>query len=245
MSTAPDTIKIHAYLAQLGVASRRKAEEMVGEGKILVNGKPAVIGQRIVPGTDTISVEGVELTIDQNLRYFIVNKPRGVISTTSDELGRQSITTLIPKNVKERLYPVGRLDMDSEGLVLLTNDGGLTQKLTHPSYEVAKTYEVLVDRRPTPKALDHLRAGVKLKEGFTRPAEVSVLGDEMGGRIWLQITITEGRNHQVRRMLERVGYDTIRLIRTQMGPLDLAMLEQQRVRELTEEEVKELVEQVG
>ncbi len=245
MATAPDTIKIHAYLAQLGVASRRKAEEMVGEGKILVNGKPAVIGQRVIPGTDTISVEGVELTIDQNLRYFIVNKPRGVISTTSDELGRQSITTLIPKNVKERLYPVGRLDMDSEGLVLLTNDGGLTQKLTHPSYEVAKTYEVLVDRRPTPKALDHLRAGVKLKEGFTRPAEVSVLGDEMGGRIWLQITITEGRNHQVRRMLERVGYDTIRLIRTQMGPLDLAMLEQQRVRELTGEEVKELVEQVG
>jgi 23S rRNA pseudouridine2605 synthase len=245
MLDTPDTIKIHAYLAKQGVASRRKAEELVADGKVLVNNQPAVIGQRVLPGTDVITVEGVPIVADQTLRYFIVNKPRGVVSTTSDELGRQSITTLLPKNVTERLYPVGRLDMDSEGLVLLTNDGALTQKLTHPSFEIPKTYEVLVDRRPTQKALDHLRSGVRLKEGFTKSTEVEVLGDEAGGRVWLVITISEGRNHQVRRMLERVGYDTIRLIRTQMGPLDLGMLNQQPVRELTEEEVAELLAEVG
>ncbi len=244
MSVAPNTLKIHAYLAQLGVASRRKAEEMIAAGKVQVNGNLAVIGQRIRPGIDQIRVQGVEVTEPQKLRYFIVDKPRGVVSTTSDEAGRRTVLSLLPKEVTERLYPVGRLDMDSEGLVLLTNDGDLAQKLTHPSYQVKKTYEVLVDRQPTTKAIEHLRSGVKLKEGFTKGAEVEIVGEEDGQQTWVSVTISEGRNHQVRRMLERVGYETIRLVRTQMGPLDIGMLDEQQVRELTPEEIMELKESV-
>jgi 23S rRNA pseudouridine2605 synthase len=241
MSESPESIKVHAYIAKLGVTSRRKAEELIAAGKVLVNSKPAHIGQRIVPGLDKVVVEGVALDEPQKLRYFIVNKPRGVVSTTSDEEGRRAVTSLLPKNVSERLFPVGRLDMDSEGLILLTNDGPLTQRLTHPSYAVEKTYEVLVDRRPTSKALQHLRSGVKLKEGFTRPAEVEIVGEETNDNTWLSITISEGRNHQVRRMLERVGYDTLRLIRVQMGTLDIGMLEDALVKELSDEEVAELL----
>lgn len=240
MQDKPTSIKVHAYLARAGVASRRKAEEWVAEGRVSVNGARAHIGQRVTPGVDQVTLDGQPLQTNQILRYFIVNKPRGVVSTTSDELGRQTVTSLIPKSVTERLYPVGRLDMESEGLMLLTNDGELAQKLTHPSYEVEKTYEVLVDRRPTAKALSHLRASVRLSEGKTKPATAEVIGDEPTGNVWLSITISEGRNHQVRRMLERVGYETIRLIRVQMGSLDLGMLDQKRSRELTHEEVVKL-----
>jgi len=146
---------------------------------------------------------------------------------------------LIPKEIKERLYPVGRLDVESEGLLLLTNDGELAQKLTHPSYKVKKTYHVVVKGTPTFKALNHLRNGVKLKDGFTKRAQVDViLKDE--GETTLEITISEGRNRQIRRMLERVGYDTIRLVRIAMGPLDLEMIEDGNFAELNDTQIVEL-----
>ena len=204
-----------------------------------MNGEIAHIGQRVEPLSDRIQVEGKELTTSEQLRYFLVNKPVGYISTTADELNRKTVLDLLPR-IPERLYPVGRLDKDSEGLMLLTNDGTLAQFLTHPKSQVPKTYHVLVSGTPSGRALMHLRRGVKLKEGYTQPAEVEVLTTEQGNT-WLEITITEGRNREVRRILERVGYETLELIRLQIGPFDLEMLDEQRAVELSKNEVDELM----
>jgi 23S rRNA pseudouridine2605 synthase len=234
-----NTIKLQAYIAHQGLASRRKAEELIEQGKVKVNGEPAHIGQRIDPTTDKIVVGGKELKKKTEDVYVLVYKPVGLISSTSDELDRQTVLSMVP-NIKARLYPVGRLDKDSEGLMLLTTDGDLTNKLTHPRYEVEKTYHVLIQGNPTNKALDHLRRGVKLIEGYTLPAEVGILKHETGNT-WLSITIKEGRNRQVRRMLERVGYPTMRLIRTKLGPFTLEDLRGEKVKQLDPEQIKSLI----
>lgn len=220
-----NSVKIHAYLASLGVASRRKAEQMVSEGKVKVNGEVAHIGQRVTPGKDKVDVQGLELN-DQELVYFLVNKPIGIISTTDDEHGRKTVLDLLPAEIttKYRLFPVGRLDKDSRGLVLLTNDGELTYQLTHPSQHHLKVYEVLLRGIPSTKALDHLKRGVKLKEGYIKPDNVNILGHE-GGNTWLEITLHEGRYHQIRRMMSRIGYDVLELIRTKLGDYNLEMLD--------------------
>src|SRR5687768_8022331 len=153
------TLKLHAYLAQQGLTSRRKAEVMIAEGKIKVNGLKAFVGQRINPKTDRVFVEGKLFKSQTTFQYFVVNKPIGYVSTAEDELGRKTVLDLLP-NTAERLYPVGRLDKDSEGLMLLTNDGELAYRLTHPKFEVVKMYKVLVNTEPTEKALDFLRRGV-------------------------------------------------------------------------------------
>jgi pseudouridine synthase len=233
------SIKLHAFMAQAGVASRRQAETMIADGKVRVNDEPAHVGQRVNPGQDKVEVEGKTISTPDNPRYFLVNKPRGYVSTTSDELNRSTVLKLIPKT-KERLYPVGRLDVESEGLLLITNDGNLAYRLTHPKFTVPKTYHVLIGGRPTALALNHIRRGVKLKEGYTQPADVEVL-DHEDGNTWLEVTITEGLNRQVRRMLERIGYDTIQLIRIKMGPFDLDQLEEKQYREIPQEEVQELI----
>ncbi len=223
MTNSP-SVKIHVFIAHQGVASRRKAEELIRLGKVKVNGQPAMIGQRVDPQTDRVTIEGKNITqTDRKLLYFLINKPVGYVSTTSDELDRKNVLDLIPK-INDRLYPVGRLDIDSEGLMLLTNDGDLAFRLTHPKFEVPKTYHVLIAGKPTDLALNHLRRGVKLREGYTAPAEVEELGTE-GDNAWLSITIHEGRYHQVKRMLERVGYKTLRLIRVKMGKFDLSQLQ--------------------
>jgi 23S rRNA pseudouridine2605 synthase len=234
--------KIQAYLAHRGVASRRKIEELIVEGKITVNGQLAQLGQR-VSEEDKIVVNGVKIaqTAEKHV-YILINKPAGFVSSTSDELGRPTVVDywrqqpLAPTLPATRLYPVGRLDLDSEGLMLLTNDGELTHHLTHPSFSINKTYLVSLSYRPTEIALDHLRRGVRLKEGYTHPAEVTLVEppdlpaltgyilDTRTPKTWLTITIHEGRNHQVRRMLERVGYPVTRLIRIAMGPWKLADL---------------------
>ncbi|HEX7017859.1 MAG TPA: pseudouridine synthase [Patescibacteria group bacterium] len=236
MLVNPKSVKLHAYIAQQGVASRRKAEELISQGKVTVNGQVAVIGQRIDPTKDKISVNGRPLAAGDTQTtknvYYLVYKPVGYVSTTSDELGRKTVLDLLPKSAtRTRLYPVGRLDVESEGLMLLTNDGELTNKLTHPSYNVPKTYQVLVKGIPTPKALDHLRKGVKLVDGFIEADELEVLRHEKGNT-WLEITIHSGKNRIVRRMMRRVGYDVIRLIRTRVGDLTLAQLENQKVKQL-------------
>lgn len=233
------TIKLQKYLAQAGICSRRKAEEAVSAGKVTVNGQPAHIGQRIDPAQDKVIFEGRAVQPATEKRYFLVYKPAGLVSTTSDELNRPTVLSLLP-DVADRLYPVGRLDLESEGLMLLTNDGQLTQELTHPSREVPKTYKVLVAGIPSTKALNHLSRGVRLKEGYTHLAEVEILKHE-NNNTWLEITIHEGMHRQVRRMLERVGYDTLLLIRTKMGRFDLDMLEGREVRELAADEVKRLI----
>ncbi len=240
MDNEQTTIKLQAFLSHAGIASRRKSEELIAAGKVLVNGSVAQIGARVNPKTDKVTVDGTVITSQEEKRYFLVNKPVGYISTTSDELSRKTVLQLLPA-MTERLFPVGRLDQESEGLLLLTNDGELAQKLTHPKYEIPKTYEVLVAGNPTRAAMDHLRNGVKLVDGFTKPAIVERLGND-GDNTWLEITITEGRNRQIRRMTERIGYETLKLVRTQMGPFDIGLLDEQRYLELSSEEVTELLE---
>lgn len=237
------TIKLQAAMAQLGVASRRKSEELIAAGKVLVNQKPAHIGQRIDLARDQISVNGKTITMAQppELVYFLVNKPVGYVSTTSDEQGRKTVLDLLPKSVttQYRLFPVGRLDLDSQGLILLTNDGELAQQLTHPSFRHQKTYEVLVQGTPSRKAIDHLRRGVKLKEGYSKPDSFEVIGPD-GDNTWLELTLHEGRNHQVRRMMERIGYPVLELVRTKMGPFELDMLEEERYIKLSDDEISQI-----
>jgi 23S rRNA pseudouridine2605 synthase len=234
-----NTIKLQAFMAHAGVASRRASEKLIEDKRVFVNEKPAHIGQRINPNQDTVKVNGKTLDKPEKFRYFLVNKPVGYVSTTSDEMGRKNVLDLLPNDINERLYPVGRLDIESEGLLLLTNDGALAQKLTHPKYKIKKTYHVTVKGTPTFKAINHLRNGVKLKDGFTKKAGVLVILKE-DGETTLEITIFEGRNRQIRRMLERVGYDTIRLVRVVMGSLDLDMTEGQTVMELNDEQIEDL-----
>lgn len=238
-ASTDSSIKLQVALAHQGIASRRKAEELIAAGHVAVNGVTAHIGQRITPGKDNIEVRGQSLsTQEARARYFLVNKPKGLISTTSDELNRETVLTLIP-NISERLYPVGRLDKDSEGLLLLTNDGDLAYMLTHPKHEIKKTYRVRVDLEPTILALDHLRRGVKLDLGYTKPADVEITSSDAQGT-WLEIVIHEGKQHQVRRMMRRVGYEVERLIRVSMGPLNLKMLHGKRYRELSTQEIEHL-----
>lgn len=231
-------------MAQLGVASRRKSEELITEGVVKVNGKEAHIGQRVNPLFDMVSINGKTITTaaKPELVYFLVNKPVGHVSTTSDELGRRTVLDLLPRDITNqfRLFPVGRLDIDSKGLILLTNDGELAQQLTHPSFQHQKTYEVLVEGAPSRKALEHLDRGVKLKEGYSRPDNIEVLHQD-GHNTWIELTIHEGRNHQVRRMMERVGYPVLELIRTKMGPFDLDMLEEERYIQLSKQQVAEFL----
>lgn len=223
------TPKLQTFLAHAGVASRRKAEELIQAGEVIVNGQVATIGQRINPDKDKISVKGKTISRAEEKVIYLVNKPVGIISTTTDELGRQTIIDFLQKEVGTqsklpRLYPVGRLDQDSEGLMILTNDGAFAQKMTHPSFETTKTYHVTVEGSPTEKALSHLERGVLLKEGMTAPARVEVLGFGNNATT-LAITIHEGRYHQVKRMLLRVGYDVTKLVRVQIGPYSLEDLQ--------------------
>ncbi len=234
-----ETPKLHAFLARAGVASRRKAEEMILEGKVKVNGEVGTIGQRINPKKDKIQVEGKFISQPEETVVYLINKPVGVISTTSDELGRQNVVQFLQKEVGPqtklpRLYPVGRLDQDSQGLMILTNNGTLAQEMSHPSFETEKTYHVTVDGHPTEKALSHLERGVLLKEGMTAPAQVEVL-QSGNNNTTLAITIHEGRYHQVKRMLLRVGYDVTKLVRVQMGPYRLEDLEGKTWKKVSEE----------
>ena len=226
------TEKIHAYLAHCGVASRRRAEELVSQGKVTINGKKAIIGQRINPENDIVAVDGKPLRNTVKSMYFLLHKPAGYVSTTNDELGRPTVLSLLPKALLKqvgRLYPVGRLDIDSEGLLLLTNDGALAQKLTHPSFEVTKTYHVQLDRQPSGKALSHLHRGVKLKDGLAMVDSIDPLHENHPiDQVWFSLTVHEGRNRLIRRLWERLGYDVKRLIRVSFGEFSLDQLRGKR-----------------
>lgn len=232
------SIKLQAFMAHAGVASRRASEELIASGKVRVNGEVAHIGQRIESSKDKVTVEGRSISKPEKLRYFLIYKPVGYVSTTSDDLGRKTIVNILPP-ISERLYPVGRLDQDSEGLMLLTNDGDLAYKLTHPKHKIPKTYEVTVAGKPTYKALNLMREGVKLKEGFTRPDSFEEIAESDNSTTYL-MTIHQGYNRQVRRMFERIGYDVIKLKRISLGKFTLETLDNSPFLELTKEDARSM-----
>lgn len=215
-------------MAQAGVASRRKSEELIAAGKVKVNNLVATIGQRINPNQDQVEFDKQILNPKTIKRYFLVNKPVGVVSTTSDELGRPTVLSLLPTEITKepnlRLFPVGRLDIDSQGLLLLTNDGELTQRLTHPKFAVEKTYLVRLDRRPTDAALMRLKKGVRLKDGWTHVLDFHRHTHEIREQIWFSVTVSEGKNRLIRRIFERLGYEVVNLVRISFGLLTLEQL---------------------
>ncbi len=235
--------RLHKVLARAGVASRRKCEDLIASGRVTVNGAVAFTpGQRVDPEHDRIEVDGESISLPRTQTYVMLNKPAGYLSTVNDPHGRPTVLDLVQSD--QRLYPVGRLDMDSEGLMLLTDDGDLTQRLTHPSYEHEKEYHVLVKGQPALRTLELLREGIELEDGFTWPAEVSALRQEQGDT-WLRFVIHEGRKRQLRRMCEAVGHAVRRLIRVRMGPLSLGKLAPGQYRTLTKGEQGRLLAAVG
>lgn len=235
--------RLQKILAHAGVASRRKCEQMIAAGRVQVNGETITeMGSKVDPERDRIHVDGKPITVGQQHTYLLLNKPVGCLSTVRDPKGRPTVMDLV--HTEERLYPVGRLDMLSEGLLLLTDDGPLTQRLTHPSYEHEKEYRVWVDGTPTERALQRLREGIELEDGFTRPAKVRLMRRESGGS-WLRFVIHEGRNRQLRRMCRAVGHPVRKVIRVRVGPLTLGDLQPGKYRRLTRKEKSLLREAVG
>lgn len=232
--------RLQKVLAQAGVASRRKCEEYIEAGRVQVNDQTVTtLGFKVDPSVDVIKVDGRIVGREPKV-YFAFNKPKGVITSVEDKEGRTVVTDYL-KGVKERVYPVGRLDYDSEGLLLLTNDGELAHLLTHPRHHVPKTYHVTVKGVPHGSLLDKLREGIELEDGKTAPADVEYVDiDPDKNTTVLSITIYEGRNRQVRRMFEAIRYPVVRLKRVRFGPLALGGLPRGKYRRLTAEEVNEL-----
>lgn len=199
-------------LARAGIGSRRVVEDLIAAMRVTVNGEVAVLGRRVDADRDTVAVDGVVVGVRPGLVHYLLNKPAGVVSTAEDPQGRPTVVGLVPS--EPRVFPVGRLDLDTEGLLLLTNDGDLTHRLTHPSFGVDKEYLAEVAATPSRGALRRLREGVALDDGVTAAAQVSVPGEGV-----VRVVIHEGRNRQVRRMLEAVGHPVRRLVRTRIGPL--------------------------
>jgi len=232
--------RLQKLLAQAGVASRRKCEELILAGKVTVNGEVVnTLGAKADPATDTIAVNGKPIKSEKKL-YLMLNKPKGVITSASDPQGRKIVSDYLP-GIKERVYPVGRLDYDTEGLLLLTNDGEFANLLTHPRHHVPKTYVATVEGVPHGDSLDKLAKGIKLEDGMTAPAEVDYQDvDPDNKTAKIVITIHEGRNRQVRRMFEAIGHPVKLLKRIRFGELSLQGLARGQYRHLTPEEIKEL-----
>jgi 23S rRNA pseudouridine2605 synthase len=229
----PGGERVQKVLARAGVGSRRSCDELVAEGRVRVNGVVAELGTRVDPGHDRIEVDGAVIGLGPDLVHYLLNKPAGVVTTTSDPQGRRAVVDLVPP--EPRVFPVGRLDADTEGLLLLTNDGDLAQRVAHPSHGVDKEYLAEVEGRPARGALRQLREGVVLDDGLTAPAKVALVGDNV-----LRITIHEGRNRQVRRMCAAVGHPVVRLVRVRIGPLSDRRLAPGDWRPLTQAEVRSL-----
>ena len=224
--------RLQKVLARAGIASRRASEEMIQAGRVTINGQIAALGDKVAD-SDRIELDGIPVLRDPNLVHYLLHKPREVVSTASDTENRQTVVDLVPSTI--RVYPVGRLDADSEGLIILTNDGDLTHRLTHPSFGVPKEYLVHVEGIPQRSALRSLREGIQLEDGMTAPAQVSMPDQRL-----LKITIHEGRNRQVRRMCAAIGHPVVRLVRVRIGPITDSSLTAGSWRELTNEEVRSL-----
>lgn len=234
--------RLQKVLARVGLGSRRAVEEMIQEGRIAVNGMTARLGQRVDPSKDQVEVDGSRVPLDVDLVHYLLNKPTGVVTTADDPEGRTTVLDLV--ELPARVWPAGRLDIDSEGALILTNDGELSHRLTHPSFEVAKTYIVKVGGSVSERSIRALARGVDLEDGPTRPAKVTPV-DRSGGSTLVEITITEGRNRQVRRMFDAVDHRVLGLVRTAIGPLKLGHLKPGSVRKLSPAEVRSLYRATG
>lgn len=241
--------RLQKILAHAGVASRRECERLIVEGAVMVNGERVTeVGIKLDPEKCSIKVQGKVIDTaprDHSLQYIILHKPRGFLTTMKeDSENRPTLLNLLNfKVLKHRLYPVGRLDFNSEGLLLLTNDGELAHRMTHPKFKVPKTYEVKVHGVPPRRILDFLAQGVNLEDGRTRPAKVKILR-VTGKNAWLLMTIHEGRKRQIRRMCEKMRYQVTKLRRVKIGPLQLRGLELGKFRHLTDREIQKLREAV-
>ncbi|MEE0674608.1 MAG: pseudouridine synthase [Ruminococcus sp.] len=234
-----EEIRLQKFIAQCGIASRRKAEELILNGHVKVNGKPAVLGDKVT-AADKVFVKGKRIIMPKaRYRYIMLNKPRGFITTMSDERGRKCVAQLVA-DVGDRVYPIGRLDKDSEGMLIFTNDGEFANKVMHPRNSVYKFYRVTVRPSIDEEQLVKLETGIELDGKKTAPAIVHVI-EKQEGRVVLEMILHEGKNREIRRMCEAVGLEVARLRRTQIGGVKMGMLKQGAWRDLTEQEVKKLL----
>lgn len=236
--------RINRILSLSGVTSRRKADELIKSGRVSINGKKVFeLGVKAVWGKDSIKLDGKEISAPTSRLYIMLNKPFGYITSMSDPQERPVVTDLI-KDIQERLYPVGRLDFDSIGLLILTNDGDFAYRLTHPKYHVARTYKVTVEGGVSEDILNRLRNGIQLEDGFSGASKAALIS-QSNNRSIIRITVTRGRNRMVRRMVEAVGCKVIQLMRTGFGELELGNLKIGKYRNLTGDEVSTLKHEVG
>ena len=233
-------VRLQKYMADNGIASRRKSEQMIAEGMVKVNGRVAAIGDKVNPKRDKVTVKGKKISAGSKAKryYIMLNKPRGYVTTMSDEMGRKCVAELV-KDIPARIYPVGRLDRDSEGLLLMTNDGEFANKVTHPSKHVYKVYRVTVRPAINEEQLVKMSSGMVIDGRKTAPAEVRVVQREEG-RCVLEIILREGRNRQIRKMCEQLGLEVPRLKRIAIGQVKLGGLKSGAWRELTKDEVHRL-----
>jgi len=223
--------RLQKVLARAGIGSRRACEKLIVERRVTVDGRVSELGDKVDPETSQIEVDGLKIGVREDLVYYLLNKPIGVITTSKDPQDRSTVIDLVPNH--PRVFPVGRLDADTEGLLLLTNDGDLTHYLTHPSFGIEKEYLVQLEARPSRNAIRELRQGVELEDGITAPARVSLVDEKI-----LRMVIHEGRNRQIRRMCESVGHTVVRLVRSRIGPIVDRSLPPGSFRELTKQELK-------
>ncbi len=231
------TDRLQKVMAHAGIASRRASEDLIAAGRVTVNGEVAELGRKVDASSDDIRLDGERVNVDTDLVYVMLNKPQGVVSTADDPRGRPTVVDLV--GFDQRLFPVGRLDLDSEGLVLLTNDGDLTHRLLHPSHEVDKVYVVLVRGTIRDRTVTTLLEGVELDDGLARPRQVEVL-ETRHDQSLVQLTMTEGRKREVRRIFDEVGHPVKRLARVAFGGVELGDLRQGHWRELTQQEIARL-----
>lgn len=231
-----EKIRIQKALSECGIASRRKAEELIKQNLVSVNGKTAKIGDKVDLSRDKISVDGKLVACEVKKYYIMLHKPRGFVSTMNDEFGRKCVADLV-RDVPAKIYPVGRLDKDSEGLLLMTNDGDFSNAILHPSRHVEKKYRVTVKPKANEKQLVKLSSGMEIDGYKTEPARITVLKD-VEDRTVLEVIIKEGRNRQIRKMCEQVGLNVARLKRISIGQLKLGMLQPRQWRDLSIQEVK-------
>lgn len=228
-------MRINKYLAECGVASRRGCDKLIADGNVTINGKPAALGDDVTEGKDEVLVNGEAVQLNARHQYYLMNKPKGYICSVHDERGRKTVIDLLPAGAG-RVYPVGRLDYDTEGMLILTDDGDLAFRLTHPKNEIPKTYLVKIEGSISDAALNQLRAGIELDGRLTNKSKVKVIETDKK-YTKLHVTINEGRNRQVRRMFESIGKEVTFLKRIKIGDMGLGSLERGKVRKLTAEEI--------